>query len=250
MIMSPFVAEIIGTMLLMLLGNGVVANVLLEDTKGRNAGWVVITLAWGFAVYVGVLVAGPVSGAHLNPAVTIGLAVAGKFDWSHVVTYISGQMIGAAIGMGLVIVSYYQHYQKTENGDAKLATFCTGPAIRNPLLNMVTELVGTFVLVYAVLHIAGPSFQASGIDDAVIGLGSLGALPVAIIVVVIGMSLGGPTGYAINPARDLAPRILHSIIPIGPKRDSDWNYAWVPVVGPILGGVVAALLFLVISGNL
>jgi glycerol uptake facilitator protein len=242
--MSPFIGEIVGTMLLILLGNGVVANALLKDTKGNNSGWVVITLAWGFAVYVGVLVAAPISGAHLNPAVTVGLAVAGKFSWDSVVIYIIGQAIGAAIGSVLIVASYYHHYIATSEKDLKLATFATGPAIRSPIFNFITEMIGTFVLVYAVLYIAGPTFTASGVDNAVIGLGSLGALPVAIIVIVIGMSLGGPTGYAINPARDLIPRVMHGLLPIGEKRDSDWSYAWVPVFGPILGGIIAAGLFL------
>jgi glycerol uptake facilitator protein len=244
--MTPFIAEIIGTMLLILLGNGVVANVLLKDTKGNSGGWIVITMAWGFAVYVGVMVAAPYSGAHLNPAVSIGLAVAGKFAWSNVLTYAAGQFIGAALGSILVVASYYLHYQKTENKDFKLATFCTGPAIRRPLFNMISEIIGTFVLVYTVLYIAGPSFEADGIEGVTIGLGALGALPVAIIVIVIGMSLGGTTGYAINPARDFIPRVMHSILPIGEKRDSDWGYAWVPIVGPIIGGVIAASLYLLL----
>jgi glycerol uptake facilitator protein len=242
--MSPFIGEIVGTMLLILLGNGVVANTLLANTKGNNGGWVVITFAWGFAVYVGVLVAAPISGAHLNPAVTIGLAVAGKFSWGSVGTYMVGQAIGAAIGSVLIVASYYHHYVATSDNESKLATFATGPAIRKPIFNFITEMIGTFVLVYAVLHIAGPTFTAPGMDDAVIGLGSLGALPVAIIVIVIGMSLGGPTGYAINPARDLIPRLMHMILPIGEKGDGDWSYAWVPVIGPICGAVIAAGLYL------
>lgn len=244
--MTPFIAEIIGTMLLILLGNGVVANVLLKDTKGNNGGWIVITMAWGFGVYVGVLVAGPVSGAHLNPAVSIGLALAGKFDWNNVGIYLLGQAIGAALGSILVVASYYLHYIRTDDDESKLATFCTIPAIKSPIFNLISEMIGTFVLVYAVLYIAGPSFAANGIEGARIGLGSLGALPVAIIVIVIGLSLGGTTGYAINPARDFIPRIMHSILPIGKKGDGKWSYAWVPIVGPILGAAIAAGLYLLL----
>lgn len=244
--MGPFTAEILGTMILILLGNGVVANVVLDQTKGNNAGWIVITLAWGLAVYTGVVIAGPISGAHLNPAVTLGLAVAGKFAWSKVGIYIGAQMIGACIGSLLVWLSYRDHYIATANVEAKLATFATGPAIRNPISNFITELIGTFVLLFGVLYIAGPTFEANNLE-AVIGLGSIGALPVALIVVGIGLSLGGPTGYAINPARDLAPRIMHAILPIGKKGSSDWGYSWIPVIGPIAGAVIAAFLYTSLS---
>jgi glycerol uptake facilitator protein len=245
--MSPFIAEIIGTMLLMLLGNGVVANVVLDKTKGNNGGWLLINLAWGFSVYAAVVVAGPYSGAHINPAVTVGLATAGLFKWSMVGPYIIAQMIGAAAGAGLVWLAYKDHYFQTDDTDAKLATFCTGPAIRNSFSNVLTEAIATFVLVFVVLYIAGPSFSADNIENGQIGLGSLGALPVALLVTVIGMGLGGPTGYAINPARDLAPRIMHSILPMGKKGSGDWSYSWIPVVGPILGGIAAAALFLVLQ---
>ena len=244
--MTPFVAEIIGTMMLILLGNGVVANVLLDETKGNNGGLIVIGIAWGLAVYVGVLIAGPYSGAHLNPAVSISLAVAGLFEWELVSIYVAGQFIGAALGSVLVWLSYMGHYKATSNHLNKLATFCTMPAINNQIQNIMTELIGTFVLVFGVLYIAGPEFVAEGIVDAQIGLGSLGALPVALIVVVIGLSLGGPTGYAINPARDLIPRIMHGILPIGEKGSSNWSYAWIPIVGPIIGGALAAGLFLIL----
>lgn len=244
--MTPFVAEIIGTMILILLGNGVVANVVLDETKGNNAGWIVITLAWGLAVFAGVIVAGPISGAHLNPAVTIGLAVAGSLAWSQVAGYIGAQMIGAFLGSLLVWLTYKDHYKNTEDLDAKLATFATGPAIRNPLSNVITEAIGTFVLVFTVLYIAGPTITGGSVGNVSVGLGSVGAIPVALIVVGIGLSLGGPTGYAINPARDLGPRIMHMILPIGTKRDSDWSYSWIPVIGPILGAVLAALLFSVL----
>ena len=245
--MTAFVAEILGTMILILLGNGVVANVLLKDTKGNGSGWIVITLGWGFAVFAGVLVAGPYSGAHLNPAVTIGLAVAGVFEWSLVAPYIMAQFIGAGLGVTLVWLSYYSHYKETEDLDAKLATFCTAPAIRNYFFNAITEAIGTFVLIFAVLYMVNPSISGVGSEEAAIGLGSLGALPVALIVAVIGLSLGGPTGYAINPARDLMPRIMHDILPIGSKRDGDWEYSWVPVIGPIIGASVAALLYITLS---
>ncbi len=245
--MTPFIAEIIGTALLILLGNGVVANVALSKTNGNGEGFLFVNIAWGLAVYVGVLVAGPISGAHLNPAVSIGLAAAGEFPWADVAPYIGAQMIGAFIGSILVWMAYKDQYTQTEDLDAKLGTFSTSPQVSNPLWNVITEAVGTFVLVYAVLHIANPTFEAEGISNAVIGLGSLGALPVALIVIVIGASLGGPTGYAINPARDLGPRIMHTILPIGKKRDSNWGYSWIPVVGPILGALQAAGLYLLLS---
>ncbi len=242
--MSPFIAEIIGTMLLILLGNGVVANVVLKDTKGNNAGWVVITFGWGLAVFCGVIVAGPYSGAHLNPAVTAGLAIAGKFAWADAPAYILAQMIGAALGAGLVWVMYRPHYARTEDRDGKLAIFCTGPAIRSYFDNFLAELIGTFVLVFTVLYMAGPVFDEGQAVGAKVGLGSLGALPVALLVVGIGMSLGGATGYAINPARDLGPRIMHAILPIPGKRDSDWSYSWVPIAGPVAGAGIAGVLFL------
>jgi len=245
--MSPFVAELIGTALLMLVGNGVVANVLLDKTKGNNGGWLLINLAWGLSVYVAVVVAAPFSGAHINPAVTLGLAAAGVFKWSLVGSYIVAQMLGAAIGTSLVWLAYKDHYFKTDDTAAKLATFCTAPAIRNNFSNVVTEAIATFVLVFVVLYIAGASFSADNIENPQIGLGSLGALPVALLVTVIGMGLGGPTGYAINPARDLAPRIMHSILPMGKKGSGDWSYSWIPVVGPILGGLMAAGLFLILN---
>ncbi|GLR20140.1 MIP/aquaporin family protein [Portibacter lacus] len=245
--MSPFVAEIIGTMLLILLGNGVVANALLSKTKGGDAGIVGIAIAWGLAVYVGVLVAGPYSGAHLNPAVSVGLAVTGQFEWGLVPIYIAGQCIGAALGSILVVLSYYDHYKQTDNLDFKLASFATTPAIPNVIPNILTEAIGTFVLLFSVLYIAGPELTLEGMEDTTIGLGSLGALPVALIVVVIGFSLGGPTGYAINPARDLIPRIMHGILPIGERRDSAWSYAWIPVVAPLIGAVCAAGLYLALQ---
>jgi glycerol uptake facilitator protein len=232
--MDIFLGELLGTGLLILLGDGVVAGVLLARSKAENSGWIVITLAWGLAVFVGVIVAGPITGAHLNPAVTIGLASIGATPWSDVPLYLAGEFAGAFIGAVLVYLHYLPHWSVTENADLKLAVFSTGPAIRNTTANLISEFIGTFVLVFVIL-----TFGNSG--DAA-GLASLGALPVALLVVVIGLSLGGTTGYAINPARDLGPRIAHFLLPIPGKRDSDWSYSWIPVVGPILGGVVAALL--------
>ncbi|NND32259.1 MAG: aquaporin family protein [Saprospiraceae bacterium] len=241
--MSPFTAELVGTMILLLLGNGVVANVVLNNTKGNNGGWIVITFGWGLAVFTAVVVAQDGSGAHLNPAVTIGLALVGKFSWSLVASYISAQMLGAALGTSLVWLMYKDHYALTEDKAGKRATFCTEPAVKNISTNVLSEVLGTFILVFAVLYITGPNFAPAD-DTMQPGLGSLGALPVALIVLAIGLSLGGTTGYAINPARDLAPRIMHAILPVANKGDSDWNYSWVPVIGPILGAGVAALLFL------
>ncbi len=242
--MDPFIAELIGTMLLILLGNGVVANVALSKTYGNNGGFLLINLAWGLAVFVGVVVAGPYSGAHLNPAVTIALAIAGKFAWSSVGSYILAQMLGAALGAFLVWLSYRDHYFQTDDAAAKLGTFSTSPAINNPISNLITEAVGTFVLIFGVLYLVSPEFNANVIANETVGLGSIGALPVALIVMAIGMSLGGPTGYAINPARDLAPRIMHSILPMGKKGGSNWSYSWIPVVGPIFGAAIAAGLYM------
>jgi glycerol uptake facilitator protein len=239
--MTPFMAEMIGTMLLILLGDGVVANVLLIDTKGNNGGIIVVTTAWGLAVYVGVVVAGPYSGAHLNPAVTIGLAIAGKFAWALVPGYIIAQMLGAFMGAFLVWLMYYDHFQRTNAPDSILAVFCTGPAIRNYVSNILSEIIGAFVLVFTVFYISGAQITPT---KTPIGLGSVGALPVALLVWVIGMSLGGTTGYAINPARDLGPRIIHFLVPIKNKSTSDWAYSWIPVFGPILGAALAAVLYL------
>jgi glycerol uptake facilitator protein len=240
--MSILVAEILGTMMLILLGNGVVANVVLKDTKGNNSGWIVITTGWALAVFVGVIVAGPYSGAHLNPAITIALATAGKLSWSVVPEYIAGEMIGAMLGAFLVWLFYKDHFKATEDEGGKLACFSTGPAIRNTFSNLISEIIGTFVLVFVVFYIVGPTINLGSTIDtgSKIGLGSMGALPVAFLVWVIGLSLGGTTGYAINPARDLGPRIMHALLPV--KGKSDWKYAWIPIVGPIIGCVIAALL--------
>lgn len=242
--MSPFVSEVIGTMVLVLLGNGVVANCVLKGTKGNNGGWIVITTAWAFAVYVAVLVSGA-SGAHLNPAVTIGLAAAGSFAWSSVVPYIIAQMIGAMIGAFLVYIFHIDHFKITDDEGAKRACFCTEPAIRNDKINFLSELIGAFVLVYVILHIAGAELQSAS-GNVPIGLGSLGALPVAILVWSIGLSLGGTTGYAINPARDNGPRAVLTLL--GAKvAKPQWDYAWIPCAGPIAGGVLAAIVFRVIG---
>ncbi|MGK6342125.1 MIP/aquaporin family protein [Chryseobacterium sp. DT-3] len=239
--MTPFTAELVGTMLLILLGNGVVANVVLKNTKGNNSGWIVITTAWALAVFVGVTVAGPASGAHLNPAVTIGLAAAGKFSWDLVPSYIAAQMLGGMLGAFLVWLFNKDHFAITEDEGTKLACFSTGPAIRNTFSNLISEIIGTFVLVFVIFHFSDPSISLNADPTAKVGLGSVGALPVTLLVWAIGLSLGGTTGYAINPARDLAPRIMHAVLPV--KGSSDWGYAWIPVAGPILGAVIAAFLF-------
>jgi glycerol uptake facilitator protein len=236
--MNPFLGEVIGTALLLLLGNGVVANVVLSGTKGHDAGWIVITWGWGMAVFVAVFTVAAFSGAHLNPAVSVGLAIAGKFQWATVPLYWLAQMLGAMIGATLVWLIYRPHLARTDDKDLKLACFCTAPAVRDPLSNLTSEIIGTFVLVFAVLFLA----------VSVFGLGALDALPVGLLVLAIGLSLGGTTGYAINPARDLGPRLIHALLPMpGGKRDSDWGYAWIPVVGPLIGAAVAGLLYLALQ---
>jgi glycerol uptake facilitator protein len=242
--MSPFVAELIGTTVLILLGNGVNANVLLKDTKGQNGGWIVITAGWGMAVYVGVVIAAPYSTAHLNPAVTLALATAGKFPWSSVPSYIIAQMLGAMIGSFLVWLVYRDHFNRTTDPAAQLGSFSTGPAIRDNVSNLISEMIGTFVLVFTVFFITGGEILESKTH---IGLGSIGALPVMLLIWAIGLSLGGTTGYAINPARDLGPRIMHALLPMHNKKDSQWSYAWIPVVGPILGGLLAAWLYMILK---
>ena len=240
--MSIFGAEVIGTALLILLGNGVVACVLLAQSKGQNGGWIVITFGWGMAVMVAVFCVAQFSGAHINPAVTFGFAVAGDTPWEDVPEYFAGEFVGAFIGATLVWLSYLDHWKETEDPGLKLACFCTAPAIRKPVSNMITEIIGTFVLVFGVLaFFANEATAATG----------LGGLLVGLLVLSIGLSLGGPTGYAINPARDLGPRIMHAILPIAGKGASDWGYAWIPVLGPLVGGGLAALAFeLFFPGNL
>ena len=231
--MSPFVAELTGTALLIILGDGVVANVILHRTKGNNGGLIAITFGWAIAVFVAVYATATASGAHLNPAVTIALAVIGKFEWALVPTYILAQMLGAMLGAFIVWIVYRQHFNATDDAATKLGVFCTSPSISKPADNILSELIGTFVFILAILFITKAEHT----------LGSLDALPVALLVLGIGLSLGGPTGYAINPARDLGPRIMHALLPIKNKGGSDWGYSWIPVVGPIAGGVLAALLY-------
>ncbi len=242
--MTPFIAELIGTMLLILLGNGVVANVVLNHTKGNSGGWMVITTGWALSVYVGVVIAAPYSGAHLNPAVTLGLALTGKFAWNEVPLFIVAQLLGAMLGALLVWLLYKPHFDATTDGPTQLAVFSTGPAIRHPFSNVFSELLGTFVLLFVIFYFTTPEM---GEEKTPIGMGSLGAIPVAFLVWAIGLSLGGTTGYAINPARDLGPRIMHTLLPIKNKCHSDWRYAWVPIVGPILGALLAAMLYLILQ---
>lgn len=237
--MKPFVGEVIGTMLLVLLGDGVVAACLLKRTKAENGGWIVITTGWAMGVAVAVYAVGRISGAHLNPAITLGLALVGKFAWHDVPTYLVAQFLGAFLGAVLVWLSYLAHWRETEDKDSKLMVFSTMPAIRRLPLNLITEIVGTFVLVFGVLAILANSAPTqSGLSPLLVGF----------LVWAIGLSLGAPTGYAINPARDLGPRIAHAILPIANKGGSDWGYSWVPVVGPILGGLIGAVAYVGLFG--
>ncbi len=237
--MSPVLAEFIGTMILIVLGNGVVANVVLNQTKGHNAGWIVITAGWAFAVTIAVYCVGSISGAHLNPAVTIALASIGTFEWARVPMYIAAQVGGGIAGGVIVWLLYLSHWAVTPDAGAKLAAFSTGPAIRNPVANLTSEIIGTFVLVLALSAVLSPGNFSPGSDLAK----GIGPMLVGVIVWSIGLSLGGPTGYAINPARDLGPRIAHAILPIAGKGSSDWGYAWIPIVGPIVGGVLGAMFY-------
>jgi glycerol uptake facilitator protein len=223
------VGETVGTAILTLLGCGVVAEVLLNKSKGQNSGWIVITWGWAIAVAVAVWIAGPFTGAHLNPAVTIGFAVEGTTEWSDVPQYLIGEMLGAFLGAVLAWAAYYLHWSETEDPGLKLAVFSTGPAVRNTVWNLITEIIGTFVLVFGIYGIGNSE------------LGPLAPISVGLLVLGIGLSLGGPTGYAINPARDLGPRIAHFVLPIPGKGDSDWGYSWIPVIGPIIGGIIGAL---------
>lgn len=232
--MTPFIAELVGTTVLITLGLSVVANVALDKTKGQNAGLIVVGFAWAIAVFVGVFISADISGAHLNPAVTVALAVAGKFEWSLVPGYLLAQFLGAFAGALLTWLTYKGHFDASKDPASILGVFSTGPAIRNPLQNLMTEAIASFIFVLAVFFI-----QAGEVK-----LGSIDALPVALLVLGIGLSMGGPTGYAINPARDLGPRIMHALLPIPHKGSSDWKYAFIPVVGPILGAVLAAFLYM------
>lgn len=232
--MNHFIGEFIGTALLIILGNGVVANVLLNQTKGNSSGWIVITFGWAIAVFTGVYASTALGGGgHLNPAVTLALAAFGDFDNSKLLSYISGQFAGGFAGAVIVWIAYKKHFDATTNADSMRAVFCTAPAIRNSFYNFITEAIGTFILVLGALLMSKPSAS----------LGTLDALPVALLVLGIGLSLGGPTGYAINPARDLAPRIAHFLLPIRGKEGSDWKYSWIPVLGPVAGGMIAAWVY-------
>lgn len=246
--MNIFVAEFVGTALLISMGSGVVANVLLEKTKGHSKdGWMVITTAWALGVFIGVVVAGPYSGAHLNPAVSVGLAVAGSFDWALVPGYIAAQVLGAALGSFIAWLVYKDHFDATPEPALKFAPFGTAPAIRNYPMNFVSELIGTFVLIIVILYSTGAALED---DNATpVGLGALGAVPVAFLVWVIGLALGGTTGYAINPARDLGPRIMHQLLPIRGKGGSDWAYSWVPIAGPIVGAALAGVAYLLLGAE-
>jgi len=234
--MSPYLAEFVGTALILLLGGGVVANVVLEKSRAQNSGWIVITFGWAAAVFTGVLVAAPHSGAHLNPAITLALAITHQFDPVLILPYMLAQTAGAMAGLLLVWLAYKQHFDATSDPSVIKAVFCTEPSIRSYPHNLATESIGTFVLTLAVLYMAKPE----------VGLGALNALPVAIVVLGLGLSLGGPTGYAINPARDLGPRIVHALLPIKHKGPSDWPYAWVPVAGPFAGALAAAGIYLLL----
>jgi glycerol uptake facilitator protein len=248
--MNAYLAELIGTAIILVFGGGVVANVILSRTKGGNGGWIVITWGWAIGVFVGVFCSEPYSGAHLNPAVTVGLALGGRFAWSLVPGYLVAQVLGAMIGAAIVGFFYGDHFKVTEDLDAKLGVFCTSPAIRSIPRAFFCEAVATFFLVFPVFLItkgvvALPN-TAGAAQTVPVGFGSLGALPVALLVLGLGLALGGTTGYAINPARDFGPRLMHGILPLGKKRDGDWGYAWVPVVGPLVGGALAAALALAI----
>ncbi|MBQ6286151.1 MAG: aquaporin family protein [Bacteroidales bacterium] len=235
------VFEFLGTLVLILMGDGVCANVSLEKSKAKGAGWVVVAIAWGLAVMMGVFISGPYSGAHLNPAVSVGLALAGKFSWAYVLPYCIAQFAGGLCGAILVYLFFKDHYDATSDSpEVILSTFCTIPAISNKWRNFFSEMVGTFVLVFIIL-----CFATSG-NTPEVGMGSLGAIPVTCLIISIGMSLGGTTGYAINPARDFSPRLAHAILPIKGKGSSRWNYSWIPFIGPIAGGAIAAGLFLLV----
>jgi len=231
--MTDFIGEFLGTAILIILGNGVVANAVLDKTKGNNAGWIAITFGWSMAVFAGVFISSWYSKAHLNPAVTLGFAAMGDFPWKDVPVYLLAQLTGAMVGSVIVWIAYKQHFDETTNANNKLAVFCTGPALRHSTNNFMTECTGTFIFMMGVLHLASPASSLGGLD----------ALPVALLVLGIGLSFGGPTGYAINPARDLGPRIVHSLLPIRGKGTSDWSYAWIPVIAPVVGAILAALIY-------
>ncbi|MBT6567371.1 MAG: aquaporin family protein [Flavobacteriales bacterium] len=247
MTLDPFLAEFIGTAFLLLLGAGVVANVNLKQTIAENQNpWMLITTAWAFAVFVGVFISSQSSGAHLNPAVTLGLAVAGKFSWELVASYLLAQLLGAMCGSFLAYLAYIDHYRATKDEAAVKSTFCTGPAIRSYKNNLFAEALGAFVLVFSALMLASPNIEIEGSSVTNFGLGALDALPIALVVWVIGLALGGTTGYAINPARDFGPRLVYSLLPRKNKQ-VDWAYSWIPILGPFLGGVIAGGLYLLLG---
>lgn len=246
--MNPYIAELVGTALLILFGGGVVACVSLNKSFGQNGGWMVITAGWGLAVMIGAYTAAPYSGAHLNPAVTLGLATIGLFPWANVGGYILAQLAGAMLGAFLVYLTYLPHWRVTENADAKLGVFCTGPAVKHPVGNFITETIGAAVLMFAILAVPSTKNLVIGSGATALSAGFFGIFLVALIVVAIGLSLGGATGYAINPARDLGPRLMHALLPIPGKRDSNWGYAAIPVLAPSLGGVLGALLYRALLG--
>lgn len=249
-VMQTLMAEIVGTMILVLLGDGVVANVVLNRTKGQNSGWIVITVGWGVAVATAVYAVGRISGAHLNPAVTVALAAIGSFSWAEVPGYIAAQMVGGFIGAVLVWLAYLPHWQATTDPGLKLAVFSTGPAIRHPLGNVITEVIGTAALLFGILAIAANAQTLSkpgDVDLSFVFSRGLQPLLVGVLILGIGLSLGGPTGYALNPARDLAPRLAHAVLPIPGKGGSDWEYAWIPVIAPIIGGLLGAGVYSIVG---
>jgi len=248
--MKIYLAEVIGTMIMLILGDGVVANVLLSKTKGHGGGWMVITTAWGLAVIVAIFCVGRISGAHLNPAITIALAAIGSFPWGQVPGYILAQVVGAFLGAAVVWVLYQPHFAETEDQELKLAVFCTAPAIRHPVFNFISEVIGAAILLFGILAIAAHAQKLtapSGIDLSLVFSQGIQPILVGLLVWGIGLSLGGPTGYAINPARDLGPRLAHAVLPIAGKGKSDWGYSWIPVIAPIIGGIVGAGLFTIIG---
>jgi glycerol uptake facilitator protein len=249
--LEAYIAEFVGTMILVLLGDGVVAGVLLRNSKAENSGWIVITFGWGMAVAVAVYTVGRISGAHINPAVTLGLASIGAFEWARVPGYIIAQFLGAFVGAVLVWLAYLPHWRHTEDAGLKLGVFCTAPAYRNTAANITTEVIGTAMLLFGVLGIVANAQQiqqAANVDLASVFTFGLAPLLVGLLVLGIGLSLGGPTGYAINPARDLGPRIAHAVLPIAGKGESDWSYSWIPVVAPVVGGILGAVLYNLLIG--
>jgi glycerol uptake facilitator protein len=241
--MTPFIAEFIGTCILIVFGAGVVSNVSLKNTLGeKDPKWILINIAWGFAVFIAVFITGEFSGAHLNPAVSVGLAMADKFDWALVPLYISAQTLGAILGSWLNYQLYYDHFQATTDENTIRGCFCTAPMIKNTPRNLFSEIYGTFFLVFAIFYIAKPTLQIEGIDQIQYGIGALDALPVGILVWAIGMSLGGTTGYAINPARDFGPRLVYAILR-RKHKNANWGYAWIPIIGPLMGGLLAGIVY-------